>query len=70
VGSATVRTLAAQARAAKRWYVYRFGRFDVDDQLELRWSQDWQIGGLRAAEDLAGVDAGLAIGFSYAGSIT
>ena len=37
------------------------GGLEVDDQLELGWLQDRQVGGLRALEDAAGVDADLAI---------
>ena len=35
--------------------------FEIDDQLELGRLQDRQVGRLRALENAAGVDAGLAI---------
>src|SRR5215469_8296656 len=37
----------------------RFCGFEVDDQLEFGGLEDWQVGGLRALEDLTGVDADL-----------
>jgi len=36
-----------------------FAGFEVDDQLEFGGLEDWQVGGLRALEDLTGVDADL-----------
>src|SRR6516225_4179273 len=37
----------------------RFCSFEVDDKLEFGGLEDWQVGGLRALEDLTGVDADL-----------
>ena len=37
----------------------RFCGFEVDDQLEFGGLEDWQVGGLRALEDLTGLDADL-----------
>src|SRR6516165_8342422 len=37
----------------------RFCSFEVDDKLKFGGLEDWQVGGLRALEDLTGVDADL-----------
>src|SRR2546430_7313372 len=46
------------------------GGLGVDDQLELRGLYDWQVRGLRALEDAAGIDAPLTIRIRQAGSGT
>src|SRR5262249_54003346 len=39
----------------------RFGRFEVDHQLEFGWLQDWQFSRLGTFENAAGIDARLSI---------
>src|SRR5215831_1652353 len=46
------------------------GGLAVDDQLELRGLYDWQVRGLRALENAAGIDAHLTICIRKAGSVT
>src|SRR6266446_7600552 len=46
------------------------GGLGVDDQLELRRLYDWQVRGLRALEDVAGIEAHLTIRIRQAGSVT
>jgi hypothetical protein len=46
-----------------------FRSLEVDDQLKLSRSQDWQVGGLLALENPTGVDTGLAIGVGNARSV-
>src|SRR5947209_3972300 len=41
----------------------------VDDQLDLCALLHWQVRGLRALEDAAGIDPGLAIGIGDVGSV-
>src|SRR5947209_9790585 len=47
----------------RRWHheAERLGGFGIDDQFEVRRLQYRQVGGLGAAEDLSGVNAGLAV---------
>src|ERR1700722_20553376 len=48
----------------------RFGGLEVDYHFEFRRLHDWQVGGLLAFENPAGVDAGLAISVSDACAVT
>ena len=41
----------------------------VDDQPKLRRLHDWQVGGLRALDDVARVGTGLAVGIRIVGSV-
>ena len=48
----------------QRWRHFeaeRLSSFQIDDQFEARWLLHWQIGGIVAAENAAGVNADLAI---------
>src|SRR5215472_6977288 len=46
------------------------GGLSVDDQLEPRRLYDWHVRGLRALEDVAGIDAHLMPRIRLAGSVT
>src|SRR5262245_18814608 len=46
------------------------GGLGIDDQLELRGLYDWQVRGLHALEDAAGVDTHLTVRIRQAGSVT
>ena len=58
-------------REHRRWHGdgERLGGSEIEDQVELGWLQDRQIGGLFALKDLADVAAGLAIRIRKVGSI-
>ena len=63
-------TSSARASSDRRHFeAERPGRLQVDDELEFGRLQDRQVGGLRALEDLTGVDADLTIHVQSIGPI-
>src|ERR1051325_1622540 len=47
----------------------RLGRLEIDDEFELGGLDDWNVGGIVALENSAGIDAGLPVGVANAGPV-
>jgi hypothetical protein len=66
-----VRFFSCIAGAVHTWHfdTKSPGRLQIDDELELSGLHDWQVGGLRALEDLTAYYPGLTIGIRNVGSV-